>query len=78
MWKSCDSHRLLLRVFVSNTVFSFCPSQQREEKQLEAAVESLASRVAHVKNALHSFIYKLENEYERLTWWADRFIQEHL
>ncbi|XP_078115578.1 mediator of RNA polymerase II transcription subunit 8 isoform X3 [Sander vitreus] len=42
--------------------------QQREEKQLEAAVESLISRVAHVKNALHSFIYKLENEYERLTW----------
>lgn len=42
--------------------------QQREEKQLEASVESLFSRVAHVKNALHSFIYKLENEYERLTW----------
>lgn len=42
--------------------------QQREEKQLEASVESLASRVAHVKNALHSFIYKLENEYDRLTW----------
>ncbi|XP_074524464.1 mediator of RNA polymerase II transcription subunit 8 isoform X2 [Halichoeres trimaculatus] len=42
--------------------------QQREEKQLEASVESLASRVAHVKSALHSFIYKLENEYERLTW----------
>ncbi|KAI3369105.1 hypothetical protein L3Q82_026067 [Scortum barcoo] len=41
---------------------------QREEKQLEASVESLISRVAHVKNALHSFIYKLENEYERLTW----------
>ncbi|XP_068599782.1 mediator of RNA polymerase II transcription subunit 8 [Brachionichthys hirsutus] len=42
--------------------------QQREEKQLEASVDSLVSRVAHVKNALHSFIYKLENEYERLTW----------
>ncbi|KAM9385250.1 mediator of RNA polymerase II transcription subunit 8-like isoform 2-T2 [Pholidichthys leucotaenia] len=41
---------------------------QREEKQLEASVESLISRVAHVKNALHNFIYKLENEYERLTW----------
>ncbi|XP_075997774.1 mediator of RNA polymerase II transcription subunit 8 isoform X2 [Genypterus blacodes] len=40
--------------------------QQREEKQLEASVDSLVSRVAHVKNALHSFIYKLENEY--LTW----------
>ncbi|XP_038572722.1 mediator of RNA polymerase II transcription subunit 8-like isoform X1 [Micropterus salmoides] len=41
--------------------------QQREEKQLEASVESLISRVAHVKSALHNFIYKLENEYERLT-----------
>ncbi|XP_028301357.1 mediator of RNA polymerase II transcription subunit 8-like isoform X2 [Gouania willdenowi] len=41
---------------------------QREEKQLEASAESLISRVAHVKNALHSFIYKLENECERLTW----------
>ncbi|CAB1332138.1 unnamed protein product, partial [Coregonus sp. 'balchen'] len=41
---------------------------QREEKLLEASVESLISRVAHLKNALQSFIYKLENEYERLTW----------
>lgn len=45
-----------------------CFHQQREEKQLEASVESLISRVAHVKTALHSFIYKLENEYERLMW----------
>uniref|UniRef100_A0A4W5MQP7 Mediator of RNA polymerase II transcription subunit 8 n=1 Tax=Hucho hucho TaxID=62062 RepID=A0A4W5MQP7_9TELE len=42
--------------------------KQREEKLLDASVESLISRVAHLKNALHSFIYKLENEYERLTW----------
>ncbi|KAJ8418573.1 hypothetical protein AAFF_G00000720 [Aldrovandia affinis] len=42
--------------------------QQREEKQLEASTESLISRVAHLKNSLHSFIFKLENEYERLTW----------
>ncbi|KAF4079285.1 hypothetical protein AMELA_G00191280 [Ameiurus melas] len=42
--------------------------QQREEKQLEASVESLISRVAHLKNSLQSFIYKLENEYDRLTW----------
>ncbi|XP_049587477.1 mediator of RNA polymerase II transcription subunit 8 isoform X2 [Syngnathus scovelli] len=41
---------------------------QREEKQLEASLESLITQVAHVKNALHSFIFKLENEYERLTW----------
>ncbi|XP_061680065.1 mediator of RNA polymerase II transcription subunit 8 isoform X3 [Syngnathoides biaculeatus] len=42
--------------------------QQREEKQLEASLESLITQVAHIKNALHSFIFKLENEYERLTW----------
>uniref|UniRef100_A0A3Q3DTT1 Mediator of RNA polymerase II transcription subunit 8 n=1 Tax=Hippocampus comes TaxID=109280 RepID=A0A3Q3DTT1_HIPCM len=42
--------------------------QQREEKHLEASLESLITQVAHVKNALHSFIFKLENEYERLTW----------
>ncbi|XP_017289205.1 mediator of RNA polymerase II transcription subunit 8 isoform X1 [Kryptolebias marmoratus] len=42
--------------------------QQREEKQLEASMDSLISLVDHVKNALQSFIYKLENEYERLTW----------
>ncbi|XP_077391491.1 mediator of RNA polymerase II transcription subunit 8 isoform X2 [Festucalex cinctus] len=41
---------------------------QREEKQLEASLDSLITQVAHVKNALHSFIFKLENEYERLTW----------
>ncbi|XP_051752396.1 mediator of RNA polymerase II transcription subunit 8 [Ctenopharyngodon idella] len=42
--------------------------QQREEKQLEASIESLVTRVAHLKGSLQSFIYKLENEYERLTW----------
>lgn len=31
-------------------------------------MESLISRVAHLKNSLQSFIYKLENEYDRLTW----------
>ncbi|KAI1889343.1 hypothetical protein AGOR_G00178270 [Albula goreensis] len=42
--------------------------QQREEKHLEASIESLISRVAQLKNSLHSFIFKLENEYDRLTW----------
>ncbi|XP_057194349.1 mediator of RNA polymerase II transcription subunit 8 isoform X2 [Triplophysa rosa] len=42
--------------------------QQREEKQLDASVESLVTRVAHLKGSLQSFIYKLENEYDRLTW----------
>lgn len=34
-------------------------------------MESLVARVAHLKGSLQSFIYKLENEYDRLTWWAD-------
>ncbi|MBN3271360.1 MED8 polymerase, partial [Polyodon spathula] len=42
--------------------------QQREEKQLEASIDALINRVAHLKNSLHSFIFKLENEYDRLTW----------
>lgn len=41
---------------------------QREEKQLEASLDALLSQVADLKNSLGSFIYKLENEYDRLTW----------
>ncbi|KAF3819930.1 hypothetical protein GH733_015439 [Mirounga leonina] len=43
-------------------------SVQREEKQLEASLDALLSQVADLKNSLGSFIYKLENEYDRLTW----------
>nr|XP_005000274.1 mediator of RNA polymerase II transcription subunit 8 isoform X2 [Cavia porcellus] len=41
---------------------------QREEKQLEASLDALLSQAADLKNSLGSFIYKLENEYDRLTW----------
>ncbi|XP_037683411.1 mediator of RNA polymerase II transcription subunit 8 isoform X3 [Choloepus didactylus] len=40
----------------------------REEKQLEASLDALLSQAADLKNSLGSFIYKLENEYDRLTW----------
>ncbi|NP_776067.1 mediator of RNA polymerase II transcription subunit 8 isoform 2 [Mus musculus] len=40
---------------------------QREEKQLEASLDALLNQVADLKNSLGSFIYKLENEYDRLT-----------
>ncbi|XP_027459665.1 mediator of RNA polymerase II transcription subunit 8 isoform X5 [Zalophus californianus] len=43
---------------------------QREEKQLEASLDALLSQVADLKNSLGSFIYKLENEYDRLTCFA--------
>ncbi|XP_042190767.1 mediator of RNA polymerase II transcription subunit 8 isoform X2 [Callorhinchus milii] len=42
--------------------------QPREEKQLEASVDTIISRVADLKSSLASFIHKLENEYERLNW----------
>ncbi|XP_071984553.1 mediator of RNA polymerase II transcription subunit 8 [Engystomops pustulosus] len=41
---------------------------QREEKQLETSLETLIAQVADLKNSLGGFIYKLENEYEHLTW----------
>ncbi|XP_064415503.1 mediator of RNA polymerase II transcription subunit 8 isoform X2 [Latimeria chalumnae] len=41
---------------------------QREEKQLETSIDALITRVGDLKNALASFISKLENEYDRLTW----------
>ncbi|XP_068095555.1 mediator of RNA polymerase II transcription subunit 8-B-like isoform X4 [Hyperolius riggenbachi] len=41
---------------------------QREEKQLESSLDTLIGQVSDIKNSLAAFIYKLENEYERLTW----------
>ncbi|XP_069498536.1 mediator of RNA polymerase II transcription subunit 8 [Ambystoma mexicanum] len=41
---------------------------QREEKQLESSIDVLINQVGDLKKSLASFIYKLENEYEHLTW----------
>lgn len=41
---------------------------QREEKQLETSLETLIAQVSDLKNSLAGFIYKLENEFDRLTW----------
>ncbi|XP_069083905.1 mediator of RNA polymerase II transcription subunit 8 isoform X2 [Pleurodeles waltl] len=41
---------------------------QREEKQLENSIDVLINQVGDLKKSLASFIYKLENEYEHLTW----------
>ena len=40
----------------------------REEKQLEVAVDTLIQRTQDLKNSLSSFISRLENEYETMTW----------
>lgn len=41
---------------------------QKEEKQLEASLESLIQRVSELKNSIGALIYKLEHEYETLNW----------
>lgn len=41
---------------------------QREEKQLETALDAILSRVNDLKNSIGSMIFKLENESENLNW----------
>lgn len=41
---------------------------EKEEKALEIAVETLISRTQDLKNSISSFLYKLETEYETLSW----------
>ncbi|XP_060536707.1 mediator of RNA polymerase II transcription subunit 8 [Cylas formicarius] len=42
--------------------------QQREEKQLDSALESIILRVNDLKASLAALIYKVENEYETMNW----------
>lgn len=42
--------------------------QQREEKQLESALESIIQRVNDLKQSLASMILKVENEYDPMNW----------
>lgn len=41
---------------------------QREEKQLEAALDAIILRVNDLKASLMSMIFKVENEYETMNW----------
>lgn len=41
---------------------------QREEKQLDAALEAIILRVNDLKSSIAAMIYKLEHEYETLNW----------
>lgn len=41
---------------------------QREEKQLDSALEAIIMRVNDLKNAIAAMIFKLEHEYETLNW----------
>lgn len=41
---------------------------QREEKQLEASLETILLRVNDLKNSIAAMIFKLENESDNLNW----------
>lgn len=41
---------------------------QREEKQLDSALEAIIMRVNDLKSAIAAMIFKLEHEYEMLNW----------
>ncbi|OWF41398.1 Mediator of RNA polymerase II transcription subunit 8 [Mizuhopecten yessoensis] len=41
---------------------------QKEEKQLELALDALIQRVQDLKNSLVAFLSKLENEYQTMSW----------
>ncbi|KAF5301639.1 hypothetical protein FQA39_LY10686 [Lamprigera yunnana] len=42
--------------------------QAREEKQLETALDAIIQRVNDLKSSMAAMIYKVENEYETLSW----------
>lgn len=42
--------------------------QQREEKQLDSALETIIQRVNDLKQSLASMILKVENEYDTMNW----------
>lgn len=41
---------------------------QREEKQLDSALEAIILRINDLKTAIAAMIFKLEHEYETLNW----------
>lgn len=41
---------------------------QREEKQLEAALDAMMQRINDLKTSIAAMIYKIENEYETINW----------
>ncbi|BFY99670.1 hypothetical protein BsWGS_02710 [Bradybaena similaris] len=44
------------------------PPQTNEEKQLDIALDDLIQRVRELKQSISSFIYKLENDYQNISW----------
>ncbi|XP_076545353.1 mediator complex subunit 8 isoform X3 [Osmia lignaria lignaria] len=55
---------ILLKRNVTSKIFKM----QREEKQLDSALEAIIMKVNDLKTAIAAMIYKLEHEYETLNW----------
>lgn len=60
--KSKQSQSPLYAVVITYIVF------QKEEKQLDASLDDLIHRVRELKQSIQSFIYKLENDYQNISW----------
>lgn len=58
----------LLVLFRVLLVDNLIKMQQREEKQLEFAIENIIQRVNDLKSSIGSMIMKIETEYETLNW----------
>ncbi|CAL1545965.1 unnamed protein product [Lymnaea stagnalis] len=43
-------------------------SQSKEEKQLDASLDDLIHHVRELKQSIAGFIYKLENDYQNISW----------
>ncbi|XP_059149410.1 mediator of RNA polymerase II transcription subunit 8-B-like isoform X2 [Physella acuta] len=43
-------------------------SHCKEEKQLDASLDDLIHRVRELKQSIQGFIYKLENDYQNISW----------
>jgi len=66
-----DNERVTQEVNLHLLYFIYCKqncAMQREEKQLDSALEAIIMRVNDLKAAIASMMYKLEHEYEALNW----------
>ena len=58
--------RLYIEIISSFNVI--VPKMQREEKQLEAALDALLQRINDLKTSIRTLLFRLENEYGTLSW----------
>ena len=58
--------RLYIEIILSFNVIVL--KMQREEKQLEAALDALLQRINDLKTSIRTLLFRLENEYGTLSW----------